>query len=297
MLNEKVRRCTHIKTNGIQCGSPAMSDGEACYFHRQAALDFPRRRSAMQVAEPLIDLALIDDADGIHYALMQVMQGMLNGSLESKMAGRMAYTLQVMSANFKQTSFHRQKEDEYKKSNLNAYELWEKISAEYDEQERKRQHEKRVEEIKKLERTCCKCREESDDPGALMPPIPPDPNAKPVEPEEEDEEEQWEIKACEESGDRAIGSSGDRKQKFSTQRTQYKRRIRSVGGDTWASRPRNSRGGGGATVLEFAINPTQANRGLEWATESGAAIPLKPTEGLNGPLSRQAALRPFWARS
>jgi hypothetical protein len=260
-MSDNVVRCKHIKTNGIQCGSPALRDHDFCHYHRQAYIDFPLRRVAAKPAvDPVMNLGLMDDPDGIHYALTHLIYGVVNHTIDRKDAGLALYALQTMSGNFKQTSFHRQKEDEYNKSNLNAYELWEKISAEYDEQQRKRQHEERVEELKRLERTCCKCREESDDPASLMPPIPPDPNAKPVdsdnEDEDEQEEEQWEIKACAESGDRAIGSLSDRKQKLSTQRTQCKRRIRSVGGDTWASRPRKSHRGGGATVIDFRSRAT-----------------------------------------
>jgi hypothetical protein len=196
MLNKNVRRCTHIKTNGIQCGAPALRGWDWCFFHRQAKLDFPRRQVAKDTPEPVIDLALIDDPDGIHYALMQVMQGIANGTLTGKAPGHMLYALQIMSSNFKQTSFQRQLDAEFSSSELNAYEMWEKMGVEIEERNRKRQHEKRVEELKRLERTCCKCREESEDPASLMPPIPPDPNAKPVESDDEDEEEQWEIKAC-----------------------------------------------------------------------------------------------------
>jgi hypothetical protein len=215
MLNDNIRRCNHVKTNGIQCGAPAISEHDVCYFHRQAARDFPKRKSAAPVAEPMIDLALIDDPDGIHYALMQVMQGMLNGTLEGKLAGRMLYALQVMSANFKQTSFQRQFEEEFHKSELNCYEIWDKMEKEDQEKAAKQLHEKRVEELKRLERTCCKCRKESDDPASLTPPIPPPEPPKPVTPPPR--EKQWwerDIKACtEESDERMSGSSDDRKSK------------------------------------------------------------------------------------
>ncbi len=221
MLNDNVRRCKHVKTNGIRCGSPAIRDHDCCYFHRQAALDFPRRKSVATVAEPVIDLALIDDADGIHYAIMQVMRGVLNGTITTKQSGQILYALQLLSANFKQTSFHRQKEDEYRKSNLNAYELWDKMGVEIEDRKR----EKRIAELKKLERTCSKCRTQVDSPEALAPPIPPEPSANPVAPPPR-EKQWWEIKACaEESSDRKARAlnakdaedakgAGDRKSKL-----------------------------------------------------------------------------------
>ncbi len=212
MTDRNARRCKHIKTNGIQCGSPALRNRDFCHFHRQAYLDFPNRRAAAPAPAPVVSLGLMEDPDGIHYALTHVIYGLFNGTIDRKTAGTATYMLQTLSANFKQTSFQRQQQDEYRKSNLNAYQLWDKINQECEDRDRTRLHEKRVEELKKLERTCCKCRKQSDDPATLTPPIPPEPGPKPVPPREK---EWWEIKACAEestqSGDRVIGWSGDRK--------------------------------------------------------------------------------------
>lgn len=173
MLNDHIRRCAHIKTNGTQCGAPAARGNQFCHFHWRASKDFPRRRALAPKPIPamVIDLTLIDDPDGIHYAIMQVIQGMLNGQLEDKRAGRVLYALQIMSTNFKQTTFQRQLEDEYRKSNLNAYELWDKYAKIREDEERTELHEKRVEEIKRLEKTCCKCRAVVDEKD-LMPATP-----------------------------------------------------------------------------------------------------------------------------
>ncbi len=157
MLNKNIRRCAHIKTNGTQCGSPAARGHELCHFHWRAAKDFPHRRSTQPIPEPVIDLALIDSPDAIHYALMQIVQGINNDTLSEKKSGRILWALQVMSSNFKQTSFHRQLEDEYSSSNLNCYQIWDKIKQETEDQQRAELHEKRIEEIKRLQKTCCKC--------------------------------------------------------------------------------------------------------------------------------------------
>jgi hypothetical protein len=201
VLSRTVRRCKHIKTNGIQCGSPALREHDCCYFHRQARRDFPRRKAVKDVPETVIDLALIDDPDGIHYALMQVIQGVLNGTLNHKSAGLTIQALQIMSSNFKRTSFQRQLEMEFNNSELNAYEIWEQMEKEDQEKAAKQLHQKRIEELKRLERTCCKCRKET------------------VEVATETPSATTEISACEESqqsresGDRVVGSSGDRKAK------------------------------------------------------------------------------------
>ncbi len=181
MLNSNVRRCTHIKTNGIQCGSPALRGYDVCHFHRQAKRDFPRRQTTQQIPETVIDLALIDDPDGIHYALMQVIQGVLNGTLNPKSAGLTLQALQIMASNFKRTSFQRQLESEFNKSNLNAYQLWDKMEKEWQEEAATRLHQKRVEELKRLERTCCKCGKQT-----LEPATPSSAETDALDPEEEE---------------------------------------------------------------------------------------------------------------
>ncbi len=168
MLNQNIRRCAYIKTNGTQCGSPAARGHELCHFHWRAAKDFPRRRSTPKpIPETVIDLTLIDSPDAIHYALMQVAQGVANRTLTDKESGRLTWILQVMSSNFKQTSFHRQLEDEYSSSNLNCYQIWDKVKQEFEDKQRTELHEKRLAELKRLEKTCCKCHQVVEDESQL----------------------------------------------------------------------------------------------------------------------------------
>ena len=35
MQSNEAPRCQHIKTNGTQCGSPALKDNQFCYYHQQ----------------------------------------------------------------------------------------------------------------------------------------------------------------------------------------------------------------------------------------------------------------------
>lgn len=36
-MSNDTRKCEHIKTNGIRCGSPALRDENICYFHTALA--------------------------------------------------------------------------------------------------------------------------------------------------------------------------------------------------------------------------------------------------------------------
>ena len=102
-------RCQHIKTNGTQCGSPALRRNRFCYFHKlhheerihlnadRARADRPRKVS--------INLPVLEDAESIQVALSQVMRLIISGQIDSKTAGLLLYALQTASANLGRTDF------------------------------------------------------------------------------------------------------------------------------------------------------------------------------------------------
>ncbi len=188
MSTRNVRRCSHLKTNGIQCGAPALRGQNFCHYHRQAYMDFPLRQIPAKPAPiPALNLGLMDDPDGIHHALVHIVYGVVNGTLNDKAAGRALYALQIMSANFKQTSFQRQLDSEFSKSNLNAYQLWDKMERESEEEKQRLLYEKRVAELKRLERTCCKCKKDHE-PKDMTPELPPAPELRdPLQDPDQDE--------------------------------------------------------------------------------------------------------------
>ena len=101
-----ISRCQHIKVNGTQCGSPALRRHRLCYFHKswqgaRIALGANRARRARAV----FDLPLLEDANSIQLALMQVMRLILSGQLDGKTAGLLLYALQTASSNLARTNF------------------------------------------------------------------------------------------------------------------------------------------------------------------------------------------------
>jgi hypothetical protein len=93
-----------VKTNGTQCGSPALRRRRHCYFHdgvhreraRIAANGFPVRR---------FDLPLLEDANAVQMALMKVIHMLGSGQMDHKTAGLMLYALQTASNNLRNTEF------------------------------------------------------------------------------------------------------------------------------------------------------------------------------------------------
>ena len=95
---EQVRRaprCNHIKSDGVRCGSPALTNGSYCYAHTQ-----------MHRPSPGLDcLPPFEDANGIQCALMQVADAIVRGAIDYKRAALLLYALQIASANLKRVRF------------------------------------------------------------------------------------------------------------------------------------------------------------------------------------------------
>ena len=105
-----IPRCTHIKTNGTQCGSPALRGRRFCFFHKNWQAQ--RIQLSAQPAAPLdFTMPVLEDADSVQVALMQVMRLILAGQLDPKIAGLLLYALQTASLNLRQMKpepYHRE---------------------------------------------------------------------------------------------------------------------------------------------------------------------------------------------
>ena len=99
-------RCQHIKVNGVQCGSPALRRNRFCFFHKRfhderirLAADRARRTPAT------FTLPVLEDANSIQIALMEVMRGLVAHQIEPKTASLLLYALQTASGNLRHTLF------------------------------------------------------------------------------------------------------------------------------------------------------------------------------------------------
>jgi hypothetical protein len=98
----EIRRCRHVKTNGTQCGSPALKSKELCYYHEQ---NQPREvelyLDGERYTDGLIVLPVFEDAHSIQTVIRQVVQLMLSRRIDRKDAGVLLYALQIASCNLK----------------------------------------------------------------------------------------------------------------------------------------------------------------------------------------------------
>src|SRR5205809_2791709 len=101
----RVPRCQHIKTNGTQCGSPALRNGEYCYFHRRWRMTtVDLSHSAHHVTTEFV-LPVLEDADSIQITLGQIMRMIVCRQVDTKSAGLLLYALQIASTKLRRTRF------------------------------------------------------------------------------------------------------------------------------------------------------------------------------------------------
>jgi hypothetical protein len=105
-------RCQHLKINGTQCGSPALRRNRFCFFHKRfqderirLAADRKRRGLATFL------LPVLEDANSIQMALMQVMRLLVSHDIDHKTASLLLYALQTASSNLRLTRFEALKHD------------------------------------------------------------------------------------------------------------------------------------------------------------------------------------------
>ena len=103
---DNVPRCQHVKVNGTQCGSPALRSRRHCYFHHRMFDRKKRFAAESQVKpRPLFSMGLLEDANSVQVAIMQVLQLLGSGQMDPKTAGLMLYGLQTASNNLQYTDF------------------------------------------------------------------------------------------------------------------------------------------------------------------------------------------------
>jgi hypothetical protein len=101
-----IRRCQHIKVNGIQCGSPALHNEMRCFFHHQyrriSEID-TKSSDPGAVQLPTLQLPTIEDANSIQLGLAEVMR-LLVTQIDHPTASLLLRALRIAAANVKFTT-------------------------------------------------------------------------------------------------------------------------------------------------------------------------------------------------
>ncbi len=98
-----IRRCQHIKVNGIQCGSPAKRNEKHCFFHEQCHL-MSRGINMRYTEHGIINLPTLEDANSIQLGLAEVMRLLVTNQIDHRTASLLLRALRTAAANVKFTS-------------------------------------------------------------------------------------------------------------------------------------------------------------------------------------------------
>ncbi len=99
-LNAKTRICTHIKVNGIRCGSPALRKEVFCYFHQRMI-----RGVRTPPKSRLHPIANFEDPQAIQASLMEVVNALVRNHIDVPRARLILRALSIAARNSSKTDF------------------------------------------------------------------------------------------------------------------------------------------------------------------------------------------------
>jgi hypothetical protein len=107
-------RCQHVKSNGIQCGSPALKDNHFCFYHQHChpiAWNYKDGHYG-DYSRSMLTLPAFEDAHSIQITLRHVVEFILQHRIDDKKAGLVLYALQMASSNLKRLESEAPNPDE-----------------------------------------------------------------------------------------------------------------------------------------------------------------------------------------
>jgi hypothetical protein len=99
-LNANARVCTHIKVNGVRCGSPALRKEVFCYFHQRMI-----RGVRTPPKSRLHPIANFEDAQAIQASLMEVVNALVRNHIDVPRARLILRALSIAAQNASKTHF------------------------------------------------------------------------------------------------------------------------------------------------------------------------------------------------
>src|SRR5258708_310300 len=91
---QKAARCRHVYLNGDQCGAPRVKGRKLCHMHERME----------EAKTEKLDLGPIEDPDSIQVAIKRLQGAIIEGKLDHRQVGQLAYTIQLAAWNVTRTS-------------------------------------------------------------------------------------------------------------------------------------------------------------------------------------------------
>jgi hypothetical protein len=95
-----VRNCTHIKVDGVLCGSPAIRGEQFCYFHQRMVRGVRTPRNSR-----LHPIAMLESPEAIQAALMEVINALARNQIDVKRAELILRALHIAVKNARNVHF------------------------------------------------------------------------------------------------------------------------------------------------------------------------------------------------
>jgi hypothetical protein len=102
----KASSCSHIKVNGVRCGSPSLRGEVFCYFHQRMI-----RGVRTPPKSRLHPIALIEDEEGIQASLMEVINALVRNTIDFKRAQLILRALHIAVKNSPRVNFRVQQKE------------------------------------------------------------------------------------------------------------------------------------------------------------------------------------------
>jgi hypothetical protein len=101
-VNPNARLCSHIKVNGIRCGSPSLRQEVFCYFHQRML-----RGVRTPPKSRLHPIANFEDAQAIQASLMEVVNALVRNHIDVARARLILRALSIAARNATKVRFDR----------------------------------------------------------------------------------------------------------------------------------------------------------------------------------------------
>jgi hypothetical protein len=92
---QRAARCQHVHMSGKQCGAPRVKGKKLCHMHE--------RMGQIQPAAAF-DLGPMEDPDSIQLGIRKLQSAIIEGKLDYRQVGQLAYTIQLAAWNVMRTS-------------------------------------------------------------------------------------------------------------------------------------------------------------------------------------------------
>jgi hypothetical protein len=99
-LADAAPRCRWVRQDGTSCGSPGMKKHIYCFAHKQM----------MEARALALSLPAPEDANAIQIGIMRIQKALIEGTISTKMAGLLLYSMQLALQNVGQMTFGKANE-------------------------------------------------------------------------------------------------------------------------------------------------------------------------------------------